>query len=289
MSFSKIGITDHPRIRGEHVGDGAPEGRPGGSSPHTRGAQPVQEWHELRRGIIPAYAGSTLVEYYRNNGFRDHPRIRGEHLRDTIIDAQQKGSSPHTRGAPRRRSARRCPWGIIPAYAGSTLQNKTPSSPTMGSSPHTRGARNPCPPTGSCRRIIPAYAGSTWRRRTRRSMSWDHPRIRGEHAMFGDFHPPSFGSSPHTRGARPSASCPPAARRIIPAYAGSTDSAMVSLQSNRDHPRIRGEHRAVLADRGRDDGSSPHTRGARGQIRPRRAATCIIPAYAGSTLRPVGR
>ena len=103
--------------------------------------------------------------------------------------------------------------------------------------------------------------------------------------MFGDFHPPSFGSSPHTRGARPSASCPPAARRIIPAYAGSTDSAMVSLQSNRDHPRIRGEHRAVLADRGRDDGSSPHTRGARSGRWVGEQIGGIIPAYAGSTHR----
>ena len=29
---------DHPRIRGEHAGDPLPDGRPWGSSPHTRGA-----------------------------------------------------------------------------------------------------------------------------------------------------------------------------------------------------------------------------------------------------------
>ena len=30
---------DHPRIRGEHLGDGHVLGRPAGSSPHTRGAR----------------------------------------------------------------------------------------------------------------------------------------------------------------------------------------------------------------------------------------------------------
>ena len=58
---------------------------------------------------------------------------------------------------------------------------------------------------------------------------------------------------------------------------------------SRDHPRIRGEHGAGPAVRVGDQGSSPHTRGARlRQARPRRAAR-IIPAYAGSTgmlLRP---
>ena len=50
---------DHPRIRGEHVGDGAPEGWPSGSSPHTRGAPAVMGcWLSAMR-IIPAYAGST--------------------------------------------------------------------------------------------------------------------------------------------------------------------------------------------------------------------------------------
>ena len=51
-----------------------------GSSPHTRGAL-----NEARRdvgldGIIPAYAGSTVLVDGVHNVARDHPRIRGEHL-----------------------------------------------------------------------------------------------------------------------------------------------------------------------------------------------------------------
>ena len=51
-------------------------------------------------GIIPAYAGSTLLICVR--------------MRDI------EGSSPHTRGARRAAAEDRHAGGIIPAYAGST-------------------------------------------------------------------------------------------------------------------------------------------------------------------------
>ena len=174
---------DHPRIRGEHlvVGDGA----------------------LLREGIIPAYAGSTVIRVLTSElatgssphtrGARstwaataatrgDHPRIRGEHR-----------GQPHQRG-PRDR--------IIPAYAGSTRYQLSMALSAMGSSPHTRGA--------------PVRDEVGYERR------WDHPRIRGEHrrirrvSRWGDGIIPAYagsthwrlkghakdkGSSPHTRGA----------------------------------------------------------------------------------------
>ena len=71
------------------------------------------------------------------------------------------GSSPHTRGAPRRAGIAGAGDGIIPAYAGSTIDvlsrlHLMPDHPRIrgehprpytapcspeGSSPHTRGAR----------------------------------------------------------------------------------------------------------------------------------------------------
>ena len=91
------------------------------------------------------------------------------------------------------------------------------------------------------------------------------------------------GSSPHTRGARPSLSSRRAPGRIIPAYAGSTSPWSAPSSKVPDHPRIRGEHAlmAVMAVTG--SGSSPHTRGARPSLSSRRAPGRIIPAYAGST------
>ena len=53
------GVWDHPRIRGEHPRSKSPGGFFHGSSPHTRGALRLHRRHQTRRGIIPAYAGST--------------------------------------------------------------------------------------------------------------------------------------------------------------------------------------------------------------------------------------
>ena len=93
--------SDHPRIRGEHILVHCPSATPLGSSPHTRGALPPSALRSSTRGIIPAYAGSTLSFHFFWFGSQDHPRIRGEHVR--LQD--------------RHHESRR----IIPAYAGSTL------------------------------------------------------------------------------------------------------------------------------------------------------------------------
>ena len=177
---------------------------------------------------------------------------------------------------------------------------------TLGSSPHTRGA-------------LSAASFNTPKTR-------DHPRIRGEHRLYlcnrwnnhgiipayaGStlhlryLHEPSAGSSPHTRGARSTRGW--------------------TAGTSWDHPRIRGEHRtrkaaetllegiipayagstlSVALVGPRDQGSSPHTRGAhrcdnrrqqanrdhpriRGEHHKgsehRRFWNGIIPAYAGST------
>ena len=50
----------------------------------------------------------------------DHPRIRGEHCKCAQILSWMKGSSPHTRGAPRETFEEVEGFRIIPAYAGST-------------------------------------------------------------------------------------------------------------------------------------------------------------------------
>ena len=194
-------LRDHPRIRGEH--------RPGesyrllvtGSSPHTRGALPAGPQTRLPRGIIPAYAGSTLIKsiWVKNGG--DHPRIRGEHPVELIENAHSPGSSPHTRGAPDLRAFHALERGIIPAYAGSTgssirrransgdhprirgehIQSRSSFRRRVGSSPHTRGALNQLVHPGVLFGIIPAYAGSTGPGFGRAPRTGDHPRIRGEH------------------------------------------------------------------------------------------------------------
>ena len=133
----------------------------------------------------------------------------------------------------------------------------------------------------------------------------DHPRIRGEHVRHSKRVSLSFGSSPHTRGARVTEIQPLGGARIIPAYAGSTWIDKNQRIADKDHPRIRGEHawRGVL--RGGVSGIIPAYAGSTPPLpdpapdtvdHPRirgehwyrsgspRAVGWIIPAYAGSTM-----
>ena len=60
-----------------------PAGAGGGSSPHTRGALDLVGGRGYGCRIIPAYAGSTLPGICATHDTTDHPRIRGEHKRET--------------------------------------------------------------------------------------------------------------------------------------------------------------------------------------------------------------
>ena len=196
-----------------------------------------------RRGIIPAYAGSTSRWCSRRRLRADHPRIRGEHVVFSLDPHFRIGSSPHTRGArqpPERQYRGR---RIIPAYAGSTGDAFMLTTSGWGSSPHTRGARLHRQDERVARGIIPAYAGSTESDVSGAVEVEDHPRIRGEHAWSPATVSSAFGSSPHTRGALRGDDAP--------------------QERVGDHPRIRGEH------------------GPSGTLRCH--CRRIIPAYAGST------
>ena len=192
-----------------------------GSSPHTRGAPAHEGLPRRAEGIIPAYAGSTRTPRRSRCGPRDHPRIRGEHYRGGVAMQVLVGSSPHTRGALLTLDGGKVERRIIPAYAGST----------------------------------PSKAGSTLRWR-------DHPRIRGEHLCACSRRIVCKGSSPHTRGAPGGGGLQLFYRGIIPAYAGSTFTKCGSLHLQRDHPRIRREHRQQAIREHAELESSPHTRGA---------------------------
>ena len=89
-------MRDHPRIRGEHPDDLKILVAKKGSSPHTRGAHDGRVASGDRDGIIPAYAGSTWARAARPATPRDHPRIRGEHVRGVGVLRFVTGSSPHT-------------------------------------------------------------------------------------------------------------------------------------------------------------------------------------------------
>ena len=151
----------------------------------------------------------------------DHPRMCGEHPRSRLSLSLIRGSSPHVRGALISGSLLIAWLGIIPACAGSTVEQLFLTTvmgdhPRMcgehclservggcvpGSSPHVRGAlilnRSNRPKRG----IIPACAGSTATMNKARTCNRDHPRMCGEHPPDIDKLCRAVGSSPHVRGA----------------------------------------------------------------------------------------
>ena len=91
------------------------------------------------------------------------------------------------------------------------------------------------------------------------------------------------GSSPRVRGTPPMTRTRAMRPGIIPACAGNTSRAPSFSDTCRDHPRVCGEHRRLLACPPSFGGSSPRVRGT--QLRVVEDAPClgIIPACAGNT------
>ena len=247
-----------------------------------RGALAVGVDADSARGIIPAYAGSTLRPGEMVSDARDHPRVCGEHVNRGQQCGQPGGSSPRMRGAPAHSERAVDVPGIIPAYAGSTLggvffERDSRDHPrvcgehydaigsenvTGGSSPRMRGAPSRRILDVQGLGIIPAYAGSTSKPSQRRWRLRDHPRVCGEHKISNSLINNSQGSSPRMRGAHVVRVAYHLALGIIPAYAGSTSPACPASSGPWDHPRVCGEHVADSPPYRWIKGSSPRMRGA---------------------------
>ena len=195
-----------------------------------------------------------------------------------------RGSSPLTRGKPRRIFRRVRRPGLIPAHAGKTslagpFNGEDGAHPRsrgenvavlacggvdLGSSPLTRGKQNrvPCKPGDAG--LIPAHAGKTVRSGTRRRRAGAHPRSRGENLA--------------------NALRVIADERLIPAHAGKTPLGSALLGTVRAHPRSRGENELGKRRVEGVKGSSPLTRGKRRRMDRRRARRRLIPAHAGKTV-----
>ena len=132
-----------------------------------------------------------------------------------------------------------------------------------GSSPLARGLRPSPWPGRSGSRIIPARAGFTNMRPGKRKCSADHPRSRGVYSPAVTPKLSSPGSSPLARGLHPYKYRDGLARRIIPARAGFTCTAMRARSS--------------------PAGSSPLARGLHSPHKTHPCTFRIIPARAGFT------
>ena len=72
-------------------------------------------------GITPAYAGNTPTLSIIWVAYQDHPRLRGEHCKISIVFFYLLGSPPPTRGTLHLSEQKLWRFGITPAYAGNTV------------------------------------------------------------------------------------------------------------------------------------------------------------------------
>ena len=111
---------DHPRGCGEHSSMMICVYAQLGSSPRMRGAPCCPGGDSQAQGIIPADAGSTVLQDIYDHDCRDHPRGCGEHTASPVDICSPEGSSPRMRGALAGRLGLIRRSRIIPADAGST-------------------------------------------------------------------------------------------------------------------------------------------------------------------------
>ena len=274
----------HPRSRGENSGACWTGTLIFGSSPLTRGKRVVGAEALADEGLIPAHAGKTNVFMIVVLTAWAHPRSRGENEQRTRPNKPGCGSSPLTRGKPRGQYWRPMDGRAHPRSRG---ENETPAAlngEREGSSPLTRGKRCLAEWARESNRLIPAHAGKTRRRFRRSYVMGAHPRSRGENAYTVSRRRATWGSSPLTRGKRWVSSVERFRLGLIPAHAGKTAQLDAGQALVRAHPRSRGENPSGRASASARVGSSPLTRGKRGQRKPRNLNERLIPAHAGKTI-----
>ena len=280
-----------------------------GSSPLTRGKPDLREVGGTLARLIPAHAGKTATCTSWTTRNTAHPRSRGENRSGGMPRAATSGSSPLTRGKRSIREDERTMTGLIPAHAGKTCPHRSRrpihrahprsrgenyselgNTPSMtGSSPLTRGKQRRTRVGVIRPRLIPAHAGKTFAAALPRPLATAHPRSRGENGgrVGGDAR--RGGSSPLTRGKLLTRKLGVGLGRLIPAHAGKTTDQATPRNTDRAHPRSRGENTRWRRCSARAAGSSPLTRGKPCSGGVNTETWGLIPAHAGKTACAVTR
>ena len=111
----------HPRVGGEHHFEYVVREGRRGSSPRGRGTLNTRQGQGVDLRFIPAWAGNTALQAARQSCWPVHPRVGGEHAKDSAPSVPSAGSSPRGRGTP---WCQTWPWPrsrFIPAWAGNTV------------------------------------------------------------------------------------------------------------------------------------------------------------------------
>ena len=153
----------------------------------------------------------------------------------------------------------------------------------LGSSPRGRGKRPAIEAAFTPRRLIPAWAGKTRPQFRLAPTRRAHPRVGGENSKTGAVEIATSGSSPRGRGKPLEVQDAGGVPRLIPAWAGKTDSPHRRCAPPAAHPRVGGENKTNDLIGVAADGSSPRGRGKHQEPDFECLGVGLIPAWAGKT------
>ncbi len=232
--------------------------------------------------------------------------MRGDHLAAPAGLWAGAGPPPRARGPPGRGGTAAAHAGTTPACAGTTLFHASTSALTRDH-PRVRGDHgnwqcNQCsrwgpPPRargplreGSWRQATPgttpACAGTTVRASPHHLTAWDHPRVRGDHNSSAIHCTHQGGPPPRARGPRWAGPPMWPHAGTTPACAGTTIRSGAPSCGDRDHPRVRGDHRTEAISASDRPGPPPRARGPPAILTALRAEGGTTPACAGTTRGP---
>ncbi len=198
--------------------------------------------------LIPARAGNITQCRANLRLGPAHPRSRGEHAGSGAGNISIMTSLPGVAAAhPRSR--------------GEHSGRVSSSTIRCGSSPLARGTCEIYRRVQVQQRLIPARAGNIPRLLPLACRRSAHPRSRGEHLVSESMTARVSGSSPLARGTFEDVEKLAELIRLIPARAGNIGINNLVIWCSPAHPRSRGEHQVMHADKIIGFGSSPLARG----------------------------
>ena len=295
----------HPRERGESARPPKKNLADPGPSPRARGIRSRSDACGPCGGSIPASAGNPRPALVKPNGYRVHPRERGEspgacpsprkgpgpspRARGIPVvlpqDSVERGSIPASAGNPIRFARRRPPRPVHPRERGESGQAARTAPLPTGPSPRARGIPPRNRRARTFLRSIPASAGNPRASRSSILSRRVHPRERGESTYWWRRAAPRWGPSPRARGIPPDGETPALQLGSIPASAGNPPAAGAVPIVYGVHPRERGESCGRRAQASLKQGPSPRARGiplARARLVEHQRS---IPASAGNPWR----
>ncbi len=192
----------------------------------------------------------------------EHPRLRGDHELAPQHHLFRRGTPPPARGPLLRSAHPVAGRRNTPACAGTT---------GVGSGTVDLTAEHP------------RLRGDHGRACPRTLWGAEHPRLRGDHFRMRVSSWTESGTPPPARGPQGGRGRHGRDRRNTPACAGTTRCSASTLCATREHPRLRGDHRAMSTASGHSCGTPPPARGPLGPREVPAFERRNTPACAGTT------